>query len=934
MSNFSPVSRPNLINQARAAFNKHRIIAFVGIPGSGKSTLAHLLVAKFAPQTTVLWATLGATFTAYQRDIVLIDWWHQCHVETNTTTIDSDTLRAAWPASATVVVCDDVWDRAHLAQLQDAIPAHVHIIMTTRFADVALQCDAAIIACDTLLQSEALELFAAHCAQPMSTFVGQTWVTDMLATLSYHPLSIQLWSTYLRQISANPSDWRALTLDLIQSQTAEPIWQLSQYPQIGAQLTHLFAHNYARLHPMQRQILHSFVAVAPGSYVPTAFIASMWQITLVQANDTLRALARDALIVPGITDDTWSQHPIMRVFTQTQVEHNNSDQFIITRYLQTIHHYMAEANETHLFHRHFMHHQFETAFELALRYHHHIAVAIVTDCASFHEAYNRTATQYAWSTTLYATLSNHHDNDILRMQASTLVADAAIKMAISVGQQRRDLLIEAQHHLNEAHSICQTHAVDHEIPVILGQLGVVYQELASTDPAQFSTHINAAIRIYEDLVHLPGLNAAIYVARQQDIANCYMALAQTQYPNGMAALNRAVSACNDALSWLPQQHKTLTMVQIYATLSMAHHALASHDPGNRQIHLQNALDTNDTAIAYVLDIDDPHRHGVYLMNRGNLYVSMAELLDVDHYRIHQSALDCYTEALTIRTMDTAPHEYSWTQHNLAHLYQNAAHTIGFDCYSTLIDGLHANDEALRFRTLQESPLYHAPTQYVRALILRDLAELCDDAPDTCLQFLADAIASICVAQSIYAHTSSNAHAACLDIHVSLLVHQARQQPLITARATLKQALTLSNQALDMFMHDSPDDTAEVYLNRMHLFAAQSRIAVDAHEMLTHVIDAFVKAIQHTDSTRQPLLSAQISHGYAHIVSTSPLIKHHAATALAQGWRAHDLAYRLHHGTLVTRTTHTLLTLRDQLGPDTFATLWHQHLATPCPDWLV
>ncbi len=933
MSSFSPVARPSLINQALAALTQQRIVALVGIPGSGKSTLARLLVDQLTSPPYLLWATLGPTFTTYQHDIVLIDWWHQFGVQSDSQTIRAEVLRAAWPASATVVVCDDVWEEAHVAQLQAAIPDHVRIIITTRFADVAVQCEAAQIACDPLLHSEALALFAAHCDQPLSAFVDQAWVSNMLATLSYHPLSIQLWSTYLRQASADPRDWPILTDDLIHSHTAEPIWQLSLYPQIGAQLTNLFAQNYARLHPMQRQILHSFVALAPGSDVPTEFIAHMWQISIEQAHATLRALARDALIVPGISDAMWSQHPIMRVFTQTQVELVNGDEPIITRYLQTIHHYMAVASETHHFHRHFMHHQFETAFELALRYNHPIAVAIVDDCANFHDAHNHFSTQYAWSKTLYATLTDQSDNAVLQMRANVLVADAAIDMAISVGQQRRAFLLEAQQHLDAAHTICQAIAADPELPVILGQLGVVHQELANTDPAQFSTHINDAIRIYEDLVHLPGLNATTYVARQQDLANCYIALAETQYPNGVPALNRAVAACHDALVWIPLPRKTVATVQIYATLSMVYHDLAAQDPVNRRAHLQNALDANDTAIAYVLDVDDPHRHGIYLMNRGNLYVSMSELLDVDHYELYQSALECYTEALTIRTAEAVPHEYSWTQHNLAHLCLHAAHTVGFDCYSTLIDGLHANDEALRFRTIAESPLYHALTHYVRALILRDLAELLDDDPQACTTWLTDAIHSIGVAQSIYAGNSSNIHAACLDVHAALLIHLARHQATVAARATLQQALQLSNQALGVFLHDSPDDVAEVYLNRMHLFAAQSRLAVDTHELLTHVVDAFAKAIQQTDSARQPLLSAQMYHGYAHIVSTSVLIEHHAAAAINYAWQAHALAQRLHHATMITRTINTLLGLRERIGTDTFGMLWHQHIDTPRPDWL-
>jgi hypothetical protein len=337
-------------------------------------------------------------------------------------------------------------------------------------------------------------------------------------------------------------------------------------------------------------------------------------------------------------------------------------------------------------------------------------------------------------------------------------------------------------------------------------------------------------------------------------------------------------------------------------------------------------------LLHLSENENPMNYARVLMNRANIYSSLAELIDVDQRACLQKSVDCLNESLKYRTAELVPLEYSWTHHNLANTLMLLSRLEGEHRLDRLTHAVTSGNQALRFRTMTEVPEHHAMTQYVFAMIYREIADAhADDQTDAHTACVAG-INAIRAAKSYYQSQNIHIYAGTCDIEASLLTRLARGQTGAQRHASQQQALTLSDEALHIYLdHDATEDAGEVYLTQSALFWQRHldnphsnngqqalQCAHHAHEFLAHSQRAQLVCASHI--TLAELLFA----------TSNPVDG--LTNALPYLWQGYTLAVQLHDAPHIQQATSVLRQMQTQSPAPVFAQRWTQVLGIALPDW--
>ena len=476
----------------------------------------------------------------------------------------------------------------------------------------------------------------------------------------------------------------------------------------------------------------------------------------------------------------------------------------------------------------------------------------------------------------------------------------------------------------------QNHALT---TTILNHLGICLQEIAELPDVDKRALLHEALSVLANAAQTPGLDVHLYVSICQNRANCYMGLANIDYPRGTDYLDSAIAVCQEAIQWLPSTHTTQHYAKLYSTISAIHNEYATHMDVNIQQHLEAALDANNNVLLHLSETEDKMNYARVLMNRANIYSSLAELIDVDQRTCLQKSVDCLNESLQYRTVELVPLEYSWTQHNLANTLMLLSRLEGEHRLDRLTHAVISGNQALRFRTMTEVPEHHAMTQYVFAMIYREIADAhADDQTDAHTACVAG-LNAIRSAKAYYQSQNIHIYAGTCDIEASLLTRLARLHDAPQRYTLQQQALTLSDEALHIYLdHDATEDAGEVYLTQAALFWQRhldNPRGNDGQQSLQCAHHAHEFLIQ--SQRAQLVCASQITLAELLFATSNPVDG--LTNALPYLWQGYTLAVQLHDAPHIQQAATILRQMQSQSPAPVFAQRWTQVLGIALPDWI-
>jgi len=933
----TPIPRQPIVAAIAAQLRTHGQVTLVGMPGSGKSTLATLVAhhAQADYPAGVVYEHIGEVYDADAAQFTLGEWLLKAidlpQIPLGCTP-EPQIVQALWHHHpAMLVILDDVYTVAQIELLRSALPINAGLIITTRQIDSAHQFTDTTIMIPTLADDEALQLLALRLAHPLDALIDWEWPQELCTISENHPLLITVIAKFLRNQSNQPPVWDTLFNRLIADMRNAGASSLVTYTDISTGLRPLLATSYQQLNPIEKQIVHSLVYCAPQVAVTAAFLAQLWDIPIERSHATLMRLTQLGFVEQR-QPNQWTQSTILRTYVESLVTNINADVPLRERMIHTVIQLLHAAHHNYQFTQlSALIPHIRYAFKLALDHHLPLAINLVVASSWYHQAHGAHHEQYHWAN---AVLTQAIDSGDIPMLARcyALAADAAVQLGTHVGGQRQHYLTQGLEYYRRAQDLGDVEQNYALTTTILNHLGICLQEIAELPDVDKRALLHEALSVLANAAQTPGLDVHVYVSICQNRANCSMGLANIDYPRGTDYLDSAIAVCQEAIKWLPSTHTTQHYAKLYSTISTIHNEYATHMDVNIQQHLEAALDANNNVLLHLGETEDKMNYARVLMNRANIYSSLAELIDVDQRACLQKSVDCLNESLKYRTAELVPLEYSWTHHNLANTLMLLSRLEGEHRLDRLTHAVTSGNQALRFRTMTEVPEHHAMTQYVFAMIYREIADAhADDQTDAHTACVAG-INAIRAAKSYYQSQNIHIYAGTCDIEASLLTRLARGQTGAQRHASQQQALTLSDEALHIYLdHDATEDAGEVYLTQAALFWQRHldnphsnngqqalQCAQHAHDFLAH--SQRVQLVCASHITLAELLFA----------TSNPVDG--LTNALPYLWQGYTLATQIHDAPHIQQATSVLRQMQTQSPAPVFAQRWTQVLGIALPDW--
>ena len=935
----TPVARPTLVTHISTILEINHQVTLVGMPGSGKSTLA-TLVAQYT-QTNypagVVYEHIGEVYDADAAQFTLREWLLKAidlpQIPPDISP-EPQIVQALWRQHpAMLVILDDVYTATQIDNLRAALPAHAHLIVTTRQLQVATQLSNAPILIPALDDAEALQLLALRLVCPIEALIDWEWPQELCAITENHPLLITIIAKFLRNQSNQPPVWETLFTQLIADMRNAGATNLLADTAIQKELLPLLYPSYQQLNPIEKQILHSLFYCAPQVGITDTFLGQLWDIPVTLSHATLQRLTQLGF-VEQLQPNTWSQHTVMRTYVELMINNSGSDVPLRERMIHTV------INMLHVAHHNYQSTQLSElishiryAFKLALEHHLPLAINLVVASSWFHHAHGAHHEQSSWASAVLTQAIESGDIPLLA-RCYALAADAAVQLGTHVGGQRQQYLTQGLEFYRQA----QTYgAVDQNYPLtasVLNHLSICLQEMAELPDSDAPALFDEALAMLANAAQTPGLDVHLYVSICQNRANCYMGLANVHYPRGTDYLDSALAVCREGILWLPQTYATQHYASLYSTISTIHNEYATHMDVNIQQQLEAALDANNNVLLHLSETEDKMNYARVLMNRANIYSSLAELIDVDQRGCLQKSVDCLNESLQYRTAALVPLEYSWTQHNLANTLMQLSRLEGEHRRDRLSQAVAASNQALRFRTVHDVPEHHAMTQYFFALIYREIADANVDEPADAHAACVAGINAVRAAKAYYQSHNAHIYAGTCDIEASLLTRLARNQTGTPRHALLQEALTLSEAAIDIYMGSNAlEDAGEVYLTQAAIFWQQHLDTPLPNDLGIVALQCSQDAYEFLVPSQRPQIvcASQIAMAELLFATSNPIDG--LTQALPHVWQGYTLATTLHDAPHIQQATTILRQMQAQSNPVTFVRIWRQVLGIALPDWI-
>lgn len=868
----TPIDRANLNLLIGELLGTHGQIVIYGMPGCGKSTA----VQQYAHHQTlpggVLWVHVGANFSAITSYSTMVDWMLSA--------LDIERLPVGYEVNSShlqavlallppcLVVFDDVHNQHDIDELRASVPAHAQVLVTTRHQHVVNDLGWPTVQVPPFEPVQALALLAFMLECPADLIHDWQWCHDLVAAVAFHPLAIRLIGRYLRQQSTQPHDWQTLADRIIHELPIDPWQELLENDAVSTGIQPLLARSFAVLTPMERQILYSIALCAPAHDISMPFLAHLWDVTPERMQHTMRKLIALSLVEPGYMMESWRQHILLRTYTLLQMGLHDATSavrnIVIARTQSWLTHHINAYTygQMHDDYRHI-----EYIFGQALVYQPADALMIADAMSQYHHAMGKYYEQLSWSNQLLHVIQTDAHLDLLP-SAQMIVAMDNIAVGIHTGEHRTQYFKRGYELYRSIYRSLHDHTDTPTLnPAMANQFGIALQEYSTLPNVNRLQILDDAVALYAHIRTIPGIDTSLYVSICQNYANTLTMRAEYHYPNGTHDFTAAIAACDEGLQWLPKTATKYHFIGLHMTKSSIYQQFSANAVDRQAELLLAAADASSDALNYLDEHDDPQRYAQFMMNRANLYASLRDLLDVDHPKYLQYAMECIHEALKYRTEDRVALEYSWTQHCHADVLRQFATLPGVNRHAMLRDAIAANAEALRFRTKTHVPEDYMRTQYQQAELDRDFADI--SAHDQRIETLMHGLGACDEVLEICDHYADFWRADICDIKSSLLARLADALP--DAASTYVFAARDANElAISLYTEADYAHLAEAWLNRMHIEHVAYKHGVDGAHALANMINAAqIVYAYRTHTTIYPPLQAKLSVEIANVILSLP-----------------------------------------------------------------
>ena len=922
--------RPTLYAGIRASLGATGACVLHGVPGTGKSTLA----ARYGTAAVedypggVLLVRMGPHVAEGTNQWVLREWFLRATtLETMPAglQIHPTHVRALWnDAPRMLVILDDVLAPAHIETLRMALPAHAHLIVTTRHDACVTGLPMPAVQVDGYTVQDALAAMAQILEQTQNTLVQWQWPAVLARHLQLYPLAIEQVCQYLVHLSDNPTAW-AVEAEELCAQDIETVFPmlLHRPVAIGEQQSSLIERAYQRLHPLDRQLLASIACCAVDVDIPLTLLCASWTLAEETVTQMLIRLQAHGLVV-RVDDTAWRQHAVLRACVRNQLVHPDAAALLTQRMLsgaiRIMQHATADYQYTSVAPVYL---QLAGLFDRALTMDVAIALDCVTVCAPYHAGMGMHDEQLAWARQVAERCRADGDPD-QQVWSHMLVADAHVSIAAHIGIDRERQLQAALAQYQAARISDASIALHPQRAALFNRRAICMIEMADLPDVDRDILLDDAIESCRTALIDPQLDAGLYASISQNKANALHERARDAYPGGTAYLDEAIASCRSALQYLPTQLTTQHFIGLHATLASLYRSYAECEGVHRAGLLAQARDASSTVLLHLDANNDPMRYAQELMNRANIFSDLAEERDEDHLACIDGAIAGLEEALTYRTEDVVPLEYAWTQHNLALAYRIKANLEGQERPVLLAAAVMSMREALRYRIRTEVPTHASLSHYMLATIFRDMADnhaIGDHARE---QALVAGLAQIDMAQDIFVALDDGfGVSACHDVRAGLLWRRAQEPTAQRAHFLARAAEEVAIALIGFDPDEQPNDYGECLLTAACIAAWTPGRQRNAEE-------AVAQALQLITVDRNAELFCRARLVLGDVLGQRVLDADDATTLVHAGITALDIATRLAHGPHELRAYGMLQMAADVLGATAFRRAWITHSPLPVP----
>lgn len=307
-------------------------IALFGIPGGGKTSLAKQLawaldaeypggvfwvdLAEFngAPAPILhSWITLCSNSASYERDMgslisITRAVFDQHSRDCGSFAVIIDDIREEWLECAKALVL--------------ALPDKTPLIITTRHATIASSICTHVIEVDGMSINEATDMLY-RTADPLGDFADSDAVDDLLSTVGYLPLAIELAGKCIQFFSRKPD----FTLRNFQRRVAEKASEnlsLPGHPGLAA----TFAISYDALLPQNSYVFRAMAAFA-NTEIDLPAISYTLNIASIELESVLDQLVASSMIKWGNHPNRYKLHPLLWQYANTLLRQDNDNDNIV-----------------------------------------------------------------------------------------------------------------------------------------------------------------------------------------------------------------------------------------------------------------------------------------------------------------------------------------------------------------------------------------------------------------------------------------------------------------------------------------------------------------------------------------------------------------------------------------------------------------------------
>jgi hypothetical protein len=934
------------------AIHRTPSLAVQGMAGVGKTVLAYLLAQELdaAYADGVIWEPLGPDFTTPAQTQAVLRTW--AGYATNFFALDDNAQRAFTFEPAAVrtllaehphllVVLDNVWSLDAIKPLQAALPPGVHLVITTRSAEIARGLGAGRVEIGRLSDDEAAALVALRLRwQPRRDAPADAWVFALIAGIGGHALGLDVALGVLqREGGADRGEWQAAAQRLLAAIRRGDLGDLTLGDALDHNVQAVLLYSVRTLDAeMQRRFRRSG-ALAPDAIFTTDDMAAVWGCDADSARRTLVGFANAALVERAAEGSgRWRQHALLRGLALALLRAAGEEEAAAHAHARAYAEAMRAADDAQRYHellpampqlRHAMTWAQANDLELALD----IGASSVNLCTEF--GLVREAS--AWSEAILA--STQSLSAVVNLgKAYVLHGIILVKLADLPGEDRHQCLCDALMSVDEALRL----RPQDKVPILYAYTqnirGIILAHLATVSGEDRCQRLYDARTAFDESLRFLRLEDEPlgYASAQMNLGNLLRRLAGLPGEDSRNCLRAALAAYDEALRSQRSENAPLGYAGLQNNRGETLRELAALPGEDRRRRMYEALAAFHDALRYRRPENAPFAYAGTQNNLAGLLCELAQLPGENQRDLLYTALATSEDALRYFRQEIVPLDYSNVQDNRGRILARLATIPGEDRRERLYASLAAYNDALHYRGCGDLPFDYACTQYNRAGTFRELATLSDENQR---QRLCDALAAYDEAllhlqpdtfPSEYASTQHNR--ANLLLELALLDWEDRREQMYDALAAYDAVLQYIRPDNALFNYVS------IQYNRAKIFLVLTMLPEENQQRrLYEALAAYNDVLRYLSQEDAPLDYATVLNNQANILSHLATLpgeerRERLRTALHYAVEAVTVLEKHQQAVYLDLGRMTVRSLRTTCGDD-FATFWAELKVGDIPSWL-